>query len=328
MREITESRIDIGEVELSVVEWQGDGDPVLLLHATGFHSRCWNEVVKRLPGQHIYAVDLRFHGGSGAAGEVDWKLMVEDIRILVERLDLRQLVGVGHSIGGHLVARVAAALPGRFKQLLLIDPVIMSPERYAGLHEFAANLRAEDHPVTRRKNRWQDADEMYQRFRDKPPFDSWDPRVLRERVAERRLHRRDEVVPVQHLDRLNDFRAAPPGTCRGDDDPFAMTGLAEHQVLFRIGPGQRHLGDGAAELRTDRLQVIAPVRDAGERVASVVIDVLATVQLEQDDTQPSLYDRRRPRCWIGQDRNRCTRDQLQRTEKTQFQVSPPPKPPT
>jgi pimeloyl-ACP methyl ester carboxylesterase len=180
MREITESRIDIGEVELSVVEWQGDGDPVLLLHATGFHSRCWNEVVKRLPGQHIYAVDLRFHGGSGAAGEVDWKLMVEDIRILVERLDLRQLVGVGHSIGGHLVARVAAALPGRFKQLLLIDPVIMSPERYAGLHEFAANLRAEDHPVTRRKNRWQDADEMYQRFRKKPPFDSWDPRVLRD----------------------------------------------------------------------------------------------------------------------------------------------------
>lgn len=180
MREITESRIDIGEVELSVVEWQGDGDPVLLLHATGFHSRCWNEVVKRLPAQHIYAVDLRFHGGSGAAGEVDWKLMVEDIRILVERLDLRQLVGVGHSIGGHLVARVAAALPGRFKQLLLIDPVIMSPERYAGLHEFAANLRAEDHPVTRRKNRWQDADEMYQRFRKKPPFDSWDPRVLRD----------------------------------------------------------------------------------------------------------------------------------------------------
>ena len=180
MQTVNEFRIDIGDVELSVVEWAGEGDPVLLLHATGFHSRCWNEVVKQLPGQHIYAVDLRFHGASGAAGDVDWKMMADDIRILVERLELQRLVGVGHSIGGHLIARAAAALPGRFKHLLLIDPVILSPERYASLHDFAEELRAEDHPVSRRKNRWQDANEMFQRFQDKPPFDSWDPEVLRD----------------------------------------------------------------------------------------------------------------------------------------------------
>src|SRR5210317_149248 len=114
MRDTKEYRVDIGDVELSIVEWPADSDPVMLLHATGFHSRCWTRVVERLPGQHIYAVDLRFHGASGAAGEVNWKVLANDIRILIERLDLRALVGVGHSIGGHLIARAAAALPTRF----------------------------------------------------------------------------------------------------------------------------------------------------------------------------------------------------------------------
>lgn len=180
MQDPREFRVDIGDVELSVAEWAGQSDPVLLLHATGFHSRCWNQVVKRLPGRHIYAVDLRFHGSSGDTGEVDWNILAEDIRILITQLDLVNVVGVGHSIGGHLMARVAAQAPERFKHLVLIDPVIMSPERYAQMHEFTQGIDAKDHPVSRRKNQWRDADEMYQRFKGRAPFDSWQPEVLRD----------------------------------------------------------------------------------------------------------------------------------------------------
>lgn len=191
MRDTREFRVDIGDVELSALEWPGEGDPVLLLHATGFHSRCWTQVVEQLPGQHIYAVDLRFHGASSDEGDVDWKLLAEDIRILVEQLDLRQLVGVGHSIGGHLITRVAASLQDRFKQLVLIDPVIMSPERYARMHEFVEAIDATEHPVSRRKNAWRDSEEMYQRFKDRTPFSTWDPRVLRD-YCDYALHPADE----------------------------------------------------------------------------------------------------------------------------------------
>lgn len=180
MQDPREFRVDIGDVELSVAEWAGESDPVLLLHATGFHSRCWNQVVKRLPGCHIYAVDLRFHGGSGATGEVDWNILAEDIRILITQLDLVNVVGVGHSIGGHLMARAAAHAPERFKHLVLIDPVIMSPEGYVQLHRYTRGIDAKDHPVSRRKNQWRDADEMYQRFKARAPFDTWQPEVLRD----------------------------------------------------------------------------------------------------------------------------------------------------
>jgi len=175
----SEFRVDLGDVELAVYSWPGAGDPVLLLHATGFHSRCWNEVVRLLPGRQVYAADLRFHGASSAAGEVGWGLMARDVQRLIERLDLPAIVGVGHSIGGYLLARAAARAPARFCQLVLIDPVIMAPERYALFRE-GPQPRGEDHPVSRRKNRWRGAQEMYERFRERAPFDSWHPAVLRD----------------------------------------------------------------------------------------------------------------------------------------------------
>ncbi len=180
MRDAKEFRLDIGDVELFVLEWAGTGDPILLLHATGFHSRCWNQVVKLLPGRHIYAVDLRFHGASDATGRIDWRVMANDIRLLIETLKLTRVVGVGHSIGGYLIAHAAAQVPERFKHLVLIDPVIMSHERYVQFQKFSDSLVAQDHPVSRRKNQWRDAQEMYERFQGRAPFNTWEPAVFRD----------------------------------------------------------------------------------------------------------------------------------------------------
>ena len=180
MRDTREYHLDIGDVELAVVEWPGEGDPVLLLHATGFHSRCWNQVVSRLPGRHIYAVDLRYHGNSGSLGQVDWNVLAADISTLVQRLDLHNIVAAGHSIGGYLLARAAVANLGRFRHAILIDPVITSPEFYEISRETFAGADATDHPVSRRKNKWQDADEMFRHFQDRSPFSSWQTEVLKD----------------------------------------------------------------------------------------------------------------------------------------------------
>lgn len=175
-----EYQIDVGTTELAVIEWPGEGDPILLLHATGFHKRCWNEVVLRLPGQHVFAVDLRYHGSSGSEGQVNWRTMAQDICQLLEKLDLQNIVGVGHSMGGQLLARAAAQHPERFRHLVLIDPVIMAPQRHASLANLRADFAASDHPVSRRRNQWRDAQEMYERFRERAPFDTWQPAVLKD----------------------------------------------------------------------------------------------------------------------------------------------------
>jgi pimeloyl-ACP methyl ester carboxylesterase len=168
------------DVTLQVTEWPGDSDPVLLLHATGFHSRCWDSIARKLQGIHIYAVDLRFHGRSDRHGTVNWLLMASDIQALLARLELSRVVGVGHSLGGFLTAYVAAQQTQRFKQLVLIDPVIMPRQSYGAFAVPADAIDPAHNPVSRRKNQWRDAAEMYQRFHSKPPFNTWDEQVLRD----------------------------------------------------------------------------------------------------------------------------------------------------
>jgi pimeloyl-ACP methyl ester carboxylesterase len=172
--------LELPEVTLQVTEWPGSSDPVLLLHATGFHSRCWDSIARQLGDLHIYAVDARFHGGSDRHGEVDWRLIAGDIEAMLLHLGLKQVVGVGHSMGGYIAAYVGARQAERFKQLVLIDPVILSRETYQQHFAGREFVDPAESPVSRRKNQWRDANEMYQRFKDRAPFNTWQDSVLRD----------------------------------------------------------------------------------------------------------------------------------------------------
>lgn len=185
MRSPEETYVDVGGARLRVWQWPGDAakQPILFLHATGFHARLWDEIIESFPDHPCYAVDLRFHGCSSKEGVVHWPSMADDIIALVKVLDLRDFVLVGHSIGGYLGTLTAAAYPERVAQLLLLDPVIMSPERYAMAKQLEAAVKPEDHPVAKRRTEWLGPEEMVERFKGRAPFDKWQPRALADYCA-------------------------------------------------------------------------------------------------------------------------------------------------
>lgn len=166
--------------DLCWFEW-GTAQPAqptyLLVHATGFHARCWDQVVAALPaGAHVVAPDLRGHGRSYRPDSLDdWAATADDLIPLIDSLS-RPLVGVGHSMGGVCVVRAAALRPDRFRQLYLIDPVIFAPAYYAAGH--AAPGDPDDHFVSRRRNHWASAQEMIDHFSGRHPYSGWDPAVL------------------------------------------------------------------------------------------------------------------------------------------------------
>lgn len=176
--------VDVGDINLGVWHWPGDGDPLVFLHATGFHGRCWDAVIDLLPpelsNRPCYAIDLRFHGTSDKTGDVEWPIMANDIINAIDQLDLQNVVLVGHSVGGYLATIAAASRPERIARLLLIDPVIMAPERYVFSKKMRAYMKPEDNPISRRRNAWEGPDEMYDRFKARSPFDVWQDRVLRD----------------------------------------------------------------------------------------------------------------------------------------------------
>ncbi len=168
------------QARISYWEWgDPEGQPILLIHATGFHARVWDETVARLPKSfRIIAVDLRGHGQSEKKGLLlDWSLVATDIGDLVDHLALTNVIGVGHSMGGHCLTQVALAHPDMFARLLLVDPVMLEPERYAP----EGNATPEDpttHPVARRRDEWTGWQQMYDRFKDRHPYSLWQPAAL------------------------------------------------------------------------------------------------------------------------------------------------------
>lgn len=176
--------VDVGDTELGVWQWPGEGDPLVFLHATGFHARCWDAVIEKLPpelaGRPCYAIDLRFHGTSGKTGDVEWPIMAHDIINALDKLDLQNVFLIGHSIGGYLATITAAKRPERVSRLLLLDPVIMAPERYAMSKQMRQFMKPEDNPISRRRNAWDGPGEMYDRFKARSPFDLWQDRVLKD----------------------------------------------------------------------------------------------------------------------------------------------------
>jgi len=180
MRPPNESRIHVNGIGLALYEWPasaadtpGEAPPTAFFaHATGFHARCWDRVVEQLPGVRCLAIDMRGHGRSDKpAPPYPWRNFADDVAATARHLGLRDAVAVGHSKGGYAVTLAAALAPGTFGKLLLIDPVILSPEAYASGAE-------RQPPAVRRRNRWTSAEEMFERFSGRPPFDTWDADVL------------------------------------------------------------------------------------------------------------------------------------------------------
>lgn len=181
MAEPLEKQIQLNGVKLTVFEWgEKQQQTVLLVHATGFHARCWDQVIRNLGDHHAIAVDMRGHGRSEKTGPYSWDVFGEDITELVEAMDLSGLVGVGHSMGGHSVTQAAANQPDRFQGLVLVDPVIMSPEVYAAQQDYTEQQESQLHPVSRRRNSFSDADEMFYHMENRGSYAIWNQQVLRD----------------------------------------------------------------------------------------------------------------------------------------------------
>ena len=162
--------------ELGVWEFAGPGPTAILAHATGFHARCWDRIVARLPRHwRIIALDFRGHGRSHRAVKrpTRWKQFGEDLAAVAEALDIQGAIGVGHSMGGHATVLAAALRPETYSSLLLLDPVILPLEYYG-------TTFMTEHYARKRRNQWSSWEEMFERHQCRPPFDAWDRNVLRD----------------------------------------------------------------------------------------------------------------------------------------------------
>lgn len=170
---------------LAYAEWRADlrgqGPTLLMVHATGFHGRVWDQVIGHLPNCHIISVDQRGHGRTPGEPVKDWSPFGQDLVEFVDALGLSTVHGIGHSMGAHALTQAAAARPEVFDRLILIDPVILPPQFYQ--HGTAMFPKGFVHPASKRQRHFGSSDEMLTRFKDRAPYSYFQPEALRDYCA-------------------------------------------------------------------------------------------------------------------------------------------------
>ncbi|WP_167041184.1 alpha/beta hydrolase [Salinibacterium sp. ZJ454] len=98
------------------------GQTIVLLHALGEQATSWAAVERQFaPSYRVVNVDLRGHGGSDRPGVYSFELMRDDVIEIFDAFDLREVVLVGHSMGGVVAYLVAQTQPARVSHLVVED---------------------------------------------------------------------------------------------------------------------------------------------------------------------------------------------------------------
>ena len=132
---------------------------VVLVHGiTGSH-RAWAPVVRRLENDlTILAPDLRGRGDSaGLPGPYSMAAHAEDLVALLDHTGSSRAVVAGHSMGGYVVARLAAEAPGRLSAAVLLwaarglqneERPLLPPEAIADARALLPHLVVREVPDT------------------------------------------------------------------------------------------------------------------------------------------------------------------------------------
>jgi non-heme chloroperoxidase len=107
-------------------EDHGSGPPVVLIHGYPLSGRAWDKQVPVLldDGHRVITYDRRGFGKSSQpAGGYDFDTFASDLHVLLETLNLRDVILVGHSMGTGEVTRYL----GRYGSARVAKGVLISP---------------------------------------------------------------------------------------------------------------------------------------------------------------------------------------------------------
>lgn len=127
---------DIGGARLHYID-EGAGPPVILIHGFAGSTFSWRHVIPDLAkGHRVIALDLPGFGFSDRNPELDYSqgAQAERVVALLDALRIERATLIGHSMGGAIAERLAAAHPERVERLVLVAAVNAgaAPQRRRG----------------------------------------------------------------------------------------------------------------------------------------------------------------------------------------------------
>jgi pimeloyl-ACP methyl ester carboxylesterase len=171
-------------VEIALLDWGGDGPPLLAHHANGFCAALWAPVAERLaPYFRVIAMDARGHGDSQrpvGRESYRWHQFAEDLAAVAARVAEEAgrpvALGLGHSFGGTSTLAAAALRTECFERIVCVDPVVMPPEVPDAARRAHGQSLVDG--ARRRRREWPSRQAALEHFRPRSLFSGWDDRTL------------------------------------------------------------------------------------------------------------------------------------------------------
>jgi len=144
--EIEEKKFRCCDVTLNYAEGPDDGPSMVMIHGLGRRWQVLQPIIAPLSKKyHIYAPDLRGHGGSarvpGAYREIQY---AADISQFLHGTVGKPAIIFGHSLGGMIGMHIAAHEPTLVRALIvgdsMIDPALLHSSLYPKLFSSLADL--------------------------------------------------------------------------------------------------------------------------------------------------------------------------------------------
>lgn len=158
-------------------DYGGAGVPLHFLHANGYPPECYKPLLELLKTQyHIFGMKLRPLWDDAKIEEInDWHPFSDDLQGFLTTGGFAPAIGVGHSIGGIVTLRTALRDPGKFRALVLLDPVLFMPAFLVGWNLVRAiGLGEKIHPLIagakRRRRTFDDLESIFRSYRSRNVF--------------------------------------------------------------------------------------------------------------------------------------------------------------
>jgi pimeloyl-ACP methyl ester carboxylesterase len=227
-------------------------------HANGFNARTYLSILAPIAARRrILAVDMRGHGGSDlpadTTGRRSWDDLKDDLLALLAAADLDDVTLAGHSMGATVSLLAAAEAPGRVRELVLFEPVIM---------ETGAPGEPADSPLVqgarKRRAEFPDREVALEAYTGRGPFKRWSPAMLADYVQD-------------------GFRDAPGGVTLSAPPPWEFDNYIHQAHDARAAlrntrcPVRIYKAEAGSTCRLDaaELDELAPGRGSVETVADV-----------------------------------------------------------
>lgn len=235
-------------VDLCVTDWGGRGSDILFAHPTGFLGAIWRPVIDGLRRagltSRILTYDQRGHGLSSKPDQgYQWASFFDDLEGLVAALSLSDVLGVGHSAGATTLACAAADNPGRFRRLVLIDPILIPYDR-----DLVETMSGDDNSMAARTRTrrlvWASRSELFASYRTRPPYDTWSEEALRVYIENGTFERPDGEIELLCPGRIE----AQVYQNAASADPYPRLARLKLPTLFVRGGRSDSFSENLAQL--------------------------------------------------------------------------------